>query len=164
MEKVMERKLTLRSQIRARGELGPLQEVIAHRASRRSQRRWASSESTSLAKKASEQRATADLANTELVKERRKAEQSAKTIVMLGAFIEALSSDLTRPSKMVANEGLRANTTEASLREAQGGFTVRFERGWGPAGDQGRSGGGNRGDIRKQVEEYVRRCGVPFLP
>jgi len=39
MEKVMERKLTLRSQIRARGELGPLQEVIAHRASRRSQRR-----------------------------------------------------------------------------------------------------------------------------
>ena len=63
------------------------------------------------------------------MKERRKAEQSAKTIVMLGAFIEALSSDLTRPSKMVANEGLRANTTEASLREAQGGFTVRFERG-----------------------------------
>jgi hypothetical protein len=30
---------------------------------------------------------------------------------------------------MVATEGLRANTAEASLREAQGGFTVRFERG-----------------------------------
>jgi hypothetical protein len=43
VEKVMERKLALRSQIeraeRARGELGPLQEEIAHRASRRSQRR-----------------------------------------------------------------------------------------------------------------------------
>ena len=62
------------------------------------------------------------------MKERRKAEQSAKTIVMLGAFIEALSSDLTRPSKMVANEGLRANTTEASLREG----TMRGERGESP--------------------------------
>jgi hypothetical protein len=108
MEKVKELKLALRSQIerakRARGEVGPLQEEIAQRFA-------------SLAKEVSEQRAAADLANTELVTERRKAEQRAKTIVELKASIEALSADLTEAKQKVANEGLRANTAEASLRE-----------------------------------------------
>ncbi len=108
LETAKQLKAALRSQIerakRASGEVGPLQEEINRRF-------------TSLAEEVSTQRAAADLANTELVTERQKAENRAKTIVDLKVSIEALNTEIGELKQKATAEGERADTAEASLRE-----------------------------------------------